>query len=348
MSADRKESEHTLQLGDCVHCKGQGFGKIVKVGRFFVEVLFTSGRRLQTCVGRPGKHGAGIADELRAVIDALPSKSVARNLASGVVIDHNAYGLGRVVSCTGSTVEIRFPKLNSTRRFLLADNIGLIVDLFGRSMGQCRTEITEPSGRKPLMKIVSRNLGLQARSTGGSASESDPSQRNTSSPSSRVRKVRATATVETNLPASARHIGSTETDGRTGRLSARLPREAPADDSSIPTGPNRAASTTKTERPQLAAVRRADSGTTLDSRIRCRTHAPTAGRSTSRRPLSCQGRMPTRRTTYLHRVRHHASGSRAPACACHPLSSASGYRSCGRCWRSEAKGRRAKRRRRGR
>ena len=71
-------------------------------------------------------------------------------------------------------------------------------------MGQCRTEITETSGRKPLMKIVSRNLGLQSRSTGGSASESDSSQRNTSSPSSRVRKVRATAMVETNLPASAK------------------------------------------------------------------------------------------------------------------------------------------------
>lgn len=260
MSADRKESEHTLQLGDCVHYKGQGFGKIVKVGRFFVEVLFTSGRRLQTCVGRPGKHDAEIANELRAVIDALPSKSVARNLASGVVIDHNAYGLGRVISCTGNTVEIRFPKLNSTRRFLLADNIGLIVDLFGRSMGQCRTEINEPSGRKPLMKIVSRNLGLQARSTGGSTSESDPSQRNTSSPSSRVREVRAAATVETNLPASARHIGSTETDGRTGRLSVRLPREAPADSSSIPTRPNRAAATIKTERTQLAAARRAATG----------------------------------------------------------------------------------------
>ena len=177
MSADRKASEHTLRLGDCVHYKGQGFGKIVKVGRFFVEILFTSGRRLQTCIGRPGKHHAGIEDELRAVIDALPSKSVARNLASGVVIDHNAYGLGRVISCTGNAVEIRFPKLNSTMRLLLADSTGLIVDLFGRSMGQCRTEINETSGRKPLMKIVSRNLGLQSRSTGASASESDSPQR---------------------------------------------------------------------------------------------------------------------------------------------------------------------------
>ena len=146
MSADRKESERTLQLGDCVHYRGQGFGKIVKVGRFFVEILFTSGRRLQTCVGRPGKYHAGIADELRAVIDALPSKSVARNLASGVVIDHSAYGLGRVVSCTGNTVEIRFQNSNSTRRFLLADNVGLIVDLFGHPWVNVAPKLPRPPG----------------------------------------------------------------------------------------------------------------------------------------------------------------------------------------------------------
>ena len=109
------------------------------------------------------------------MIDALPSKSVARkSLVSGVVIDHSAYGLGRVISCTGNTVEIRFPKLNSTIRLLLADTIGLIVDLFGRSMGQCRSEINEPPGRKPLMKLVCRNLRVPAGSTGGSASASDP------------------------------------------------------------------------------------------------------------------------------------------------------------------------------
>jgi hypothetical protein len=219
MSAGRKQPVYSLQLGDCVHYKGQGFGRIVKAGRFYVEVLLTTRHRLQTCVRDQCEHRGGITKEFMAAVDALPSKSVARNLENGVVIDHIEHGLGRVIGRTGDTLNVRFLNCKSIMRLALADSTGMIVDLFGRSIGRCRAEISEAQGRKSLIKVVSRSIASPVRST-DPRPKSSKLQDSAATSTTTFQGVRATAAIETNVSTPARQI---RIAGASGRGPKRLP-----------------------------------------------------------------------------------------------------------------------------
>lgn len=141
-----------LGRGDFVRDCSHGFGTVVKNGKFFLEIVFTNGTRIQTCRVDTPPNGvlaqASILDSLHSIRPECTT-----NFQRGATVDHELFGLGYIVKVSPDAITVRFQHGGSRVAVVHRSDWEKLIILTW-SLSKCQAEIKAAKKRRIRLERV--------------------------------------------------------------------------------------------------------------------------------------------------------------------------------------------------